>query len=61
MEAQLRRNLTLRLQAEELLRAQSLRERLQFVGNRGDGLLARRELRFTEPVREVTLSVEGVF
>lgn len=60
-ELQPRRNLTLRLDAEELLRAESTRERLQYVGNRGDGLLARRELRFAEPVREVTLSVQGVF
>lgn len=61
VEVQPRPNLTLRLDAEELLRAQSTRERLQYVGNRGDGILARRELRFAEPVREVTLSLQGVF
>lgn len=61
LELQPRRNLTLRLDVEELMRAASTRERLQYLGNRGDGLLARRELRFTEPVREVTLSLQGVF
>ena len=61
VEVQPGRNLTLRLDAEELLRAESRRERLQYLGNRGDGVLARRELRFAEPVREVTLTLQGVF
>ena len=54
-------NLTVRLEVEEVLRAQSERQRLQYAGNRGDGVLERQELRFSEPVREVTLSVQGVF
>jgi outer membrane receptor for ferrienterochelin and colicins len=54
-------NLTLRLEFEEVLRAESQRERHQYVGNRGDGILARRELRLFKPVRELTLSVEGTF
>jgi outer membrane receptor protein involved in Fe transport len=54
-------NLTVRLEIEEALRAESERERFQYVGNRGDGVLERRELLFSEPLQEITLSVEGVF
>lgn len=54
-------NLTLRLEVEELLRAENERERFQYAGNRGDGLLERRELRISKPMREITLSVQGVF
>jgi hypothetical protein len=61
VEMQPMRNLTLRLELEEVLRSESERERLQFVGNRGDGLLERSELRTTRPLRELTFSVRGVF
>lgn len=60
-EIQPRQNLNVRLEVDELLRARSERERYQFVGNRGDGILERREIRFSEPARQVTLSVQGVF
>lgn len=54
-------NLTVRVEVDDVLRAGSERERFQYVGNRGDGILERRELRFSEPARQITLSVQGVF
>jgi hypothetical protein len=60
-EMQLPKGLTLRLEMEETLRAETRRERFQFIGNRRDGLLERRELRLLKPVRELSLSVQGVF
>ncbi|HEY0963618.1 MAG TPA: TonB-dependent receptor [Pseudomonadales bacterium] len=54
-------NLTLLLSIEQALRADTLRERLQFVGQRRLGQLDRLELRDARPGREITLSVRGVF
>jgi hypothetical protein len=61
VEMQPMQNLTLRLELEEVLRSESERERFQFIGNRGDGLLERHELRNARPQRELTFSVRGVF
>ncbi len=54
-------NLTIGLNIEQTLRAESVRERLQYEGIRSDGLLERRELRTGREGREITLTVQGVF
>lgn len=51
----------MRVEVDDVLRAGSERERFQYVANRGDGILERRELRSSEPARQITLSVQGVF
>lgn len=54
-------NLTLLLSIEQALRAQTARERLQYLDERRLGVLERRELRDARPGRELTLSVRGAF
>lgn len=54
-------NLTLLLSIEQTLRANTLRERLQYEDQRRLGLLERLELRDSRPGREITFSVRGVF
>ena len=54
-------NLTLLLSVEQTLRAETARQRLQYVDQRRLGLLERYELRDARPGREITFSVRGVF
>lgn len=54
-------NLTLLLSIEQTLRAESVRERLQYVDQRSLGQLQRLELRNAQPGREITFSVRGVY
>ncbi|MEX0828582.1 MAG: TonB-dependent receptor, partial [Haliea sp.] len=60
-ETQLFGNLTLRLSIEDPLRSEDERNRLQFSGNRDNGLLERREFRTSRSSREISLTVQGVF
>lgn len=54
-------DVTLRLEADNLLRAASHRERYVYFDNRADSLLQRRELRSAKPAREISLSLQWVF
>ncbi|MEX0903691.1 MAG: TonB-dependent receptor [Pseudohongiellaceae bacterium] len=61
VEMQPMTDVTLRLEAENVLRAESQRERLEYSGIRGRNPLDRRELRTSRPVREISLGIQWVF
>ncbi|MES3008602.1 MAG: TonB-dependent receptor [Pseudomonadota bacterium] len=61
VEMQPMEDVTLRLEAENLLRAESQRERFEYINIRSSSPLERRELRTSRPVREISLSVDWVF
>lgn len=54
-------DMTLRLEAENLVRTENQRERYEYVGNRGSSALERRELRNSSSSREVSLSLQWAF
>lgn len=54
-------DVTLRLEADNLLRSDNHRERFVYLDNRGNSALNRRELRTSTPAREISLSVQWVF
>lgn len=60
-EIQLLDELTLRLAAEDILQSENDRQRLQYIGNRGNNLLERREFRTSRSSREIRLSLQGIF
>jgi len=53
--------ISVRLQVQNTLRATRQRERLQFIGNRADGILNRKEERISNPIQTVAISVRGTF
>jgi len=54
-------NVTLRLEADNLLRAENHRQRHVYEDNRANSPLRRYELRSSKPSREISLSVQWVF
>ena len=54
-------NVTLRLEADNLLRAENHRQRHVYEGSRANSPLRRYELRSSKPSREISLSVQWVF
>ena len=54
-------DMTLRLEADNLLRAENPRQRWVYEDNRADSPLRRYELRSSQPARQISLSLQWVF